>query len=261
MSNHFLRASLALLAAGVLLQSAGVRAESFEVVNYVPPRGWPVQNLQDGRAYERPDGNGIITFYASRFDSSLALHAFAVTWREFVEPVVPGPAPTPQIRREGDFTVASGARHARSNDKAVAVSLVTLAGRGRKLGIMCMAGDEALGELRAFFDTVALRPAASAPAPDPPASGLVGRWWKAAGDRYYWYEFTDKGFYSYETPSQERETGTFRVQGNRITLTTSTGRATTLIFFFECVGGQIRLEFRDEKTGLGDGYWSHLRRC
>jgi hypothetical protein len=40
MSNHFL--SMALLVAGVLLQSAGVRADSFEFINYTPPRGWLV---------------------------------------------------------------------------------------------------------------------------------------------------------------------------------------------------------------------------
>jgi hypothetical protein len=261
MSGHLVRASRTSLAALVLIQSAGVRAESFEVVRYAPPRGWPVQNLQDGRAYMRPDGNGVITFYASRSDSNLAPQAFAVTWRSLVEPIVPGPAPEPQIRREGDFTVASGARHARSNNKAVAVSLVTVTGLGRTLGILGMAGDdEALRELTAFFDTVAF----TAPGPPwVPASSpadLVGRWWKVAstagGDRYYWYEFTDKGLYSYETPFQERQTGTFRVQDNRITLTTTTGHATSRSFAFECVGSKLRLEFRDEKTGAGDGYWS-----
>lgn len=62
MSGHLVSASRASLAALVLMQSAGVRAESFEVVKYAPPRGWPVQNLQDGRAYVRPDGNGPVRF-------------------------------------------------------------------------------------------------------------------------------------------------------------------------------------------------------
>ena len=124
--------------------------------------------------------------------------------------------------------------------------------------------DEALRELTAFFDTLTFTPAASAGTPwgvpAPGAAGLVGRWWKVAstagGDRYYWYEFTDKGSYSYETPFQERQAGTFRVQENRITLTTTTGRATSRVFAFECVGSKLRLEFRDENTGAGDGYWS-----
>ena len=180
MSGHFRRASLPLLAAGVLLQSAGVRAESFEVVNYAPPGGWPVQNLKDGRAYVRPDGNGIITFQVGRLDSNLTPLAFTVRWRELVEPSVPGPAPEPQTRREGDFSVAVGARHARSNGQVVTVSLVTVTGRGRTVGIVGIArGDEALRELVAFFDTVALTAAASAGTTwGPPASGapgLVGR--------------------------------------------------------------------------------------
>lgn len=255
MSSYFLRAGLASLAAGVLLQSAGVRAESFEVVNYTPPRGWPVQNLPDGKAYVRPDKNGIITFYAGRFDNPEV--AFVVTWRELVEPVVPGPAPTPQLSREGEFSVASGAVHGRFNGKDLAVSMVTITGRGRRLGIVSIASsDEARRELTAFFASLALAPAAVAPAPDPPASGLVGRWWKDAGNYYYWYEFSDNGVYSYEAPLQERRTGTFRVQGNRITFTDSTGRATSRIFRFECVGGAIRLEIDGEA-----GYWSVLRRC
>ncbi len=102
-----------------------------------------------------------------------------------------------------------------------------------------------------FFDTVALTPPGPSWVPASSAAGLVGRWWKVAstagGDRYYWYEFTDKGFYSYETPFQERQTGTFRVQDNRITLTTTTGHATSRSFAFECVGSKLRLEFRDEK--------------
>ena len=145
----------------------------------------------------------MITFHVGRFDSSMTPLAFVVKWRELVETAVPGPAPEPQIRREGDFSFAVGARHARSNGKAVTLSLVTVTGRGRTVGIVGMAaGDEALRELGAFFETVALTPAASAGTTwGPPvsgASGLVGRWWKdAGGSNYFWYEFSDKGFFSY----------------------------------------------------------------
>ena len=144
----------------------------------------------------------MITFHVGRFDSSMTPLAFVVKWRELVETAVPGPAPEPQIRREGDFSFAVGARHARSNGKAVTLSLVTVTGRGRTVGIVGMAaGDEALREFGAFFETVALTPAASAGTTwGPPvsgASGLVGRWWKdAGGSNYFWYEFSDKGFFS-----------------------------------------------------------------
>lgn len=253
MSSHFLRSGLVLLVIGMLLQPACVRAESFEVITYAPPRGWSVQNLQDGKSYERPDRKGSIAFYADWFGSPEV--AFAVTWRELVEPSVPGPAPTPEVRRHGDFTVASGLRQARSTDKAVAVQLVTIAGRGRRVGIVGMAdGDEALRELAAFFDSVVLTP--DGYKPDSAAFGLVGRWWKDAGNHYYWYEFTDNGLYSYEAPLEARQTGTFRVQGSRIAFRDATGRATSREFRFECVGGTVRLELSGEA-----GYWSVDRRC
>ena len=174
MSDRFLSASLAALAAGILLQSADAYAESFEGLSYTPPRGWAVQNAQEGKAYVRPTGVGVITFYAGRPDASPAPQAFAALWRTRVEPVLPGPVPEPQIQREGDFTVAVGAQQARAQDTTVTLSLVTVTGRGRTLGVLGMAGaDEALRELTAFFDTVKLTPAASvglAPAPLAPGA-------------------------------------------------------------------------------------------
>ena len=263
MSNHLLKTLLGAVAAGVLTQSAVTQRDSFEFVSYAPPQGWAVKRLEEGRAYVRPIGRGVVTFQASRPDSRPAPEAFATQWRTRVEPAVSAPAPMPQILLQGDFTVAVGGGQIRVQDRSIYVSLVTVVGRGRALGIVGMAGDdEALRELIAFFDTITVMSAASgSTVSGPPVSGavgVVGRWWKDAGaDRYYWYEFTDKGSYSYETPLQERRTGTFRVEGNRITLTTSTGSVMTRVVFFDCVGSTVRLEFKDERTGLGDGYWSN----
>lgn len=258
---NLLGASSALLAAGVLLQSAGVHAERFEVISYTPPPGWQLQDLQDGKAYVRPGGTGVITFSASSFDTPHV--AFAVTWRELVEPAMPGPAPTPQTRREGDFTMASGARQAGAADNVSAVALITVAGRGRRYAIVGMAGDaQALSELTAFFDGVALAPDAAEPAPGPTASDLVGRWWKSAGasasgNLYYWYEFTGDGRYVWETPFQRPRTGTFEVQGHRITLTETTGQTTSHDVRIECVGSGVYLEI----SGEAGGYWHRDRRC
>lgn len=256
---NLLRAGLAFLAAAVLLQSAAVRAERVEIFTFVPPAGWQPQHLQDGKAYVRPDGNGVITFSASSFDTVDV--AFAVALRELVEPVVPGPAPTPETRHDGDFTVASGARLASSSDEAAAVALLTATGRGYRYAIVGMAGnDQALRELTSFFDTVALTPAA--PAPGLAASALAGRWWKGAGasasaNIYYWYKFTDDGHYVWETPFGEPRTGTFQLQGNRITLTESTGQTTGHDFQIECVGSRVYLQF----SGEAGGYWHSDRRC
>jgi hypothetical protein len=143
------------------------------------------------------------------------------------------------------------------------VVLVTAAGRGHRYAIVGMAGDDqAQAELRSFFDTVTLAPAASAALTGPPASDLVGRWWKtagasASGDIYYWYEFTDEGRYIWETPFREPRTGTFQVQGNRITLIDSTGQAIRHEVRVECVGGRVYLQL----SGEAGGYWHSVRRC
>ena len=153
--------------------------------------------------------------------------------------------------------------------RLVAWSLVSVTGLGRTPGIVCMAGhDEALRELTAPLRSAAFMPAAAAGtlvgASAPSEAGLVGRWWKAAstagGVATMGTSSPNTGSYSYEHRLQERQAGTFIVQGNRITLTTAAGHATSRIFAFECVGSKLRLEFRDEKTGVGDGYWSE-RSC
>jgi hypothetical protein len=237
------------------------QGDSFEFVSFIPPPSWVLQNVQHGRAYVRPNGVGVATLRASRSDSRPSSEAFTDVWRTQVQPVVAAPAPDPQLLRQGDFAIAVGGGQVRMRDKTVFVSLMTATGQGRTLDIVGMADDdEAVRELVAFFDTVTLMsgiPSATASS----ASDLVGRWWKDAGaDRYYWLEFSAKVFYSYETPLQARETGTYGVQGDRLTMTPSTAVASTRGFSFECVGGTARLEFKNERSGLADGYWSNPSR-
>jgi hypothetical protein len=232
------------------------RGDSFEFVNFSPPPGWVPQNAEGGRVYARANGVGSVTLTASRPDFRSASEVFAAVWRTEVQPHVAAPPPDPQLLRQDDFAIAVGGGHVSTQDKTLFVSLMAVTGFGRSLDIFGMAADdEALRELVAFFDTVTF---VAPEAPAPSASDLVGRWWKdAGGDRYYWFEFSDKGAYSYETPLRPRETGTYLVDGNRMTLTPETGAASTRFFSFECVGGTVRLEFRDAPGGLADGYWSN----
>jgi hypothetical protein len=231
------------------------QGDSFEFVNFSPPPGWVLQNVEGGRVYARANGVGTVTLTASRPDFRSAPEVFAAVWRTEVQPAVGAPPPEPQLLRQDDFAMAVGGGHVTTQDKTLFVSLMAVAGFGRSLDIFGMAADaEALRELVAFFDTVTF---VAPGAPAPSASDLVGRWWKdAGGDRYFWLEFSDKGAYSYETPLQS-QAGTYRVDGNRITMTPATGAASTRFFSFECVGGTVRLEFRDGQTGLADGYWSN----
>ena len=183
-----------------------------------------------------------------------------MTWRELVERMAPVPAPTPQIVRDGDYTIAVGTRQ----EGSVAVALVTVAGRGRRIGIMSMGtGPEVLQELSAFNQSLALTPAAYQSPPDATAASFVGRWWKDSGTNangqtiYYWYEFAENGSYTHETPVRGPQHGTFRLQGNDITLTDVAGNSARRTFRLECVGGTLYLEL----SGEDGGYWSVDRTC
>jgi len=153
-----MRVVLAVLA----LQAAVARAETFEVLTYAPPPGWAARAVQEGRSYARPDGSGVIVLYASQPEARAPAEAFAAMWRAQVEPAVPGPMPQPQVNRDGEFTVAVGARQRES----ASVSLVTFTGRGRTLGVVgIVRSDAAMRELLGFFESMKLpRAAAAAPA-------------------------------------------------------------------------------------------------
>lgn len=239
-------ACAALLVACVLLQAASARADSCDFIKYDPPRGWTVQNINGGRAYGRPDTNGAIILHVSWFDDD-AETAFIVAWREIIEIAIPGASQKvkPQINREGDYAIAKGFQPVELNGRQGLAILTVVVGKGRRLVIVSMTySDEALQEVRAFMDAVALRE--PDPDPVPPASALVGRWWKDAGNNKFWYEFTDTGNYSYEAPAQQRRIGKYRVQGNRIVLSDSASPT----FRLRCVGGAVRLELEPEQGGF-----------
>lgn len=174
MSTSLVMSSVAALVAGLGLLPGGAHAERFEFVAFTPPPGWTAQQLSEGRAYVRSGGIGAVTFYASRSDASPARQAFAAMWRERVDAIVPGPTPEPQLHRDGDFTLAVGARQVRAQDATIAVALVAVSGRGRSLGIVGVAGaGEPQREMTAFLDSLTLAPAASS-APAAPAADASG---------------------------------------------------------------------------------------
>jgi hypothetical protein len=154
----------------VLFLVGEARAETFEFLTYTPPNGWTHQTLQDGLAYRRPSGIGLITLYPSYAASGSAADEFLRMWRQRVEPAVPGPAPQPQLQRGGDYSLAVGQRQAVAQGSATTIMFVAIVGRGRALGLLAMAsGDEAVREIAAFFDSIAISNGASG-VPSPGAS-------------------------------------------------------------------------------------------
>lgn len=241
-------ACAALLTAGILLQSASARADSCDFIKYDPPPGWTVHTVDGGKAYRRPDKNGVIILNVRWFNGP-AEAAFSEAWREIIQMDIPGASQRarPQITRQGNYEIAIGAQPVEANGRRGAAVLTAVVGKERRLVIVGIGfGEEAPREIDAFMNVVDFREPDSDPVP--PASALVGSWWKDAGNYKFWYEFTHDGNYSYEAPAQQRRTGKYRVQGNRITLSDSAGRA----FRLRCVGGAVLLELDAEQGG----YWA-----
>jgi hypothetical protein len=169
MPNTFCRLMFGVLALVIILASEAY-ADTFEFLTYTPPRGWVKQTLQDGIAYRRPSGIGLITFYPSYPATGSASDEFAKMWRAQVEPALPGPAPQPQLQHEGGYTVAVGKRQIDAQGAVTTVSLAALMGRGRTIGVLTTtAGDEILREVAAFFDSLTITP--GPPAGTTPGSG------------------------------------------------------------------------------------------
>jgi hypothetical protein len=168
--NGFFRSFLGLLAV-TGLAAGDACADTFEFLTYTPPSGWVSQALQEGIAYRRTNGIGLITIAASEPATGSPADEFARMWRTHVEPAVSGPAPQPQIRREGEYEVAVGARQTEAQGTATAIALVAIVGQGRAIGVVALADSEALREATAFLDSIAI--ASNASAATAPNAGSV----------------------------------------------------------------------------------------
>jgi hypothetical protein len=159
MTNIFSLAMLSILAVA-LFPASTVYADTFEFLTYTPPSGWVKQTLPDGIAYQRPSGIGLITFYPSYPATGSVSDEFAKLWRAQVEPAVPGPAPQPQLQRDGEYTVAVGSRQIDARGALTTVALAAIVGRGRTIGVLTTtAGDEVFREVTNFLDSLSITPA------------------------------------------------------------------------------------------------------
>jgi hypothetical protein len=162
MTNSFCLSMLGLLAAVIPL-AGDAYADTFEFLTYTPPRGWVNQALQDGIAYRRTSGIGLIAFYASYPAAGSASDEYVRMWRARVEPILPGPAPKPQLQPDGDFVAAVGAKRVDAQGTITTTSLVTIVGRGRAIGVLTMAaGDEVNHEVTEFLNSLNVAPATPA---------------------------------------------------------------------------------------------------
>jgi hypothetical protein len=167
MTNSHCLSTLGLLIAVILLAGEAY-ADTFEFLTYTPPRGWTKQVLQDGIAYRRASGIGLITFYPSYPSTGSASDEFVRMWRARVEPAISGPVPQPQAQRDGDYTIAMGKREIDVRGAITTIVFVAIVGRGRAIGVLITgAGDEVLREITAFSASLTI----SQGAPTAPSAG------------------------------------------------------------------------------------------
>lgn len=149
----------------------------FEFLTYTPPPGWTIQASPERTLWQRQTGIGMIAFSASHPTARSASDEFAEMWRARIEPTLPGTHPQPQIKREGDYAVAFGTRQYDTQGTITTVTLAVFVGRGRALGVVSMfTGDDVLGEVTAFFDSIKITqatPATTAPNSDVVTTGEI----------------------------------------------------------------------------------------
>lgn len=130
-------------------------AEMFEFLSYTPPPGWTKQGTTDGIVYRRPSGIGLISLYTSRPAAGSPADEFSKMWREKIETPLSIKAPQPTIETDGSYKIAVGAQSVNAQGTMTTISLATIVGRGRAIGISAVAaGDDALREITAFLDSI-----------------------------------------------------------------------------------------------------------
>lgn len=139
-----------------------VRAESFETLTFTPPAGWTKQVSPEKTVYQRANGIGAIVFYASYPASGSAADEFAKMWREKLEPTLGVKSPQPQIQQEGKWAAAIGAQTVNAQGTMTNAILTAFVGQGKAICVLSLsAGDDAMREVSAFFDSIKISPETS----------------------------------------------------------------------------------------------------
>lgn len=158
------RTALALVSVFVL--TTMLYADTFEFLTFTPPAGWTKLTTTDGVVYRRANGVGLISFYTSRPTAGTPADEFAKMWREKIEAPLSIKPVQPRIETDGAYKVALGAQNVDAQGTITAITLVTIVGNGRTIGLSTVAaGNDVLGEVNSFLDTISLEKAPVAASP------------------------------------------------------------------------------------------------
>jgi hypothetical protein len=244
---------LTILASVMLAVPAGAFAqqrEKFDIVTFKTPRGWQKQAGENAVQLggERDGASCLVTMFKAVPGSPDAKFNFDSAWETIVEEMVKV-AGKPQMQpsaSENGWTSQSGLAGYEVDGKKGVVLLVTLTGGGKMVNIMILTDSNAFeAEIASFLGSIDLpKVAETAQTAQPSAdSPIVGTWAKASGSSIAYanpvsagtagyakdqYEFRADGTYSFYSKlfrySMDkllfvRESGTYRISGNSLTIT------------------------------------------
>lgn len=246
-------ASICILTAAVI--SFAQAKETFDIATFQTPKGWNKQAGQDSLRISTENGGDafcLITIFKSIQGLSDPKENFGAAWETIVkeavnvasEPEVTGPSPADN----GWEAVVGAAPFEKDGIKGIAM-LVTASGGGKMVNSLILTNSQNYeSEIRAFLASIKLKTPDATPVRNAAKSGsdvsaIVGKWGMTSSDQTSpalggggyiarQYDFYPDGTYvfmikTFAYTSREllftKETGKYRLVGNRLTITPQKG--------------------------------------
>lgn len=226
------------------------QTETFDITSYVPPKGWEKKPAGSAVQFikEDPVKNiyGVLTLYKSSPSTASAKDNFDMAWASLVKEIVTV-ATDPEMQAvamEDGWEIQSGYAAFESDGNKGIVLLVTTTGFEKMINLIILTNtDEYEKNITGFIESISLKKPKQAPQQvidNNSKAAFIGSWGKsnAVGQLYnrfgnysynkQQYTFNANGTYSftgknYSESSSEtlltRESGTYIVNGNNLTLT------------------------------------------
>ena len=238
----------------LLAVSVGVSAqtsETFDIATFQIPGGWTRQAKPGVLILTTSDaGKGtfaMITLYQSATSSGNAAKDFDADWQQFVvgQFGIKGKAEMQPVKRADGWEIVMGGTGFENEQGPALVVLNTISGFGRAFSVVAIFNSQdKIPAIEAFLASISLQKPAGPVSQDPPVNAdsgasLLGTWGAATSVAYRTgtegsagyirsqytfnadgsYSFTSKTFrYSLDKLLLIRESGTYQVSGNGITL-------------------------------------------
>ena len=229
-------------------------SDTYDIATFTPPTGWRKQTKQGAvlfaTADEKKNTFALLTIYTSGASSGDAKRDFETDWQEFIAGQL-HVAEKPEIqtaKTDGGWDSVTGAAQFQSDLGPTIVVLNTFSGFGKSFSMAAVFNDQGyLPAIESFVSSVSLaKPTApKSPSSSDTGTSVVGTWGASGSNQSSYavsngiagyikkqytfntngtYEFFVKTFqYSMTNLLFTKETGTYQLSGNSLTLTPQKG--------------------------------------